>query len=83
MSTQPDVAVLREGTEGLSMASYAEALRKRLLDRTVAHARTPRQKRDLVVEARVATGVVEYVSWHGNETRITDRRRLAKDLRVQ
>ncbi|NHN49474.1 D-2-hydroxyacid dehydrogenase [Halostella sp. JP-L12] len=57
MSTQPDIAVLREGTEGLSMASYAEALRERLPDYTVAHARTPQQERELVSGARVVTGI--------------------------
>ena len=57
MSETPDVVVLREGTEGLSMESYAEALRERLPDRTVALARTPRQERELVAEARVATGI--------------------------
>ncbi|MFC6726352.1 D-2-hydroxyacid dehydrogenase, partial [Halobium palmae] len=63
MSTQseptetPDVVVLREGTEGLSMASYADALRDRLPDRTVAHARTPKEERELVPEARVVTGI--------------------------
>jgi phosphoglycerate dehydrogenase-like enzyme len=57
MSTQPDVVVLREGTEGLSMASYADALRERLPDREVAHARTPKQERELVADARVVTGI--------------------------
>lgn len=57
MTDQPDVVVLREGTEGLSMASYAEKLRERLPDRTVAHARTPRQERELVPQARVVTGI--------------------------
>jgi len=56
MSTTPDVVVLREGTEGLSMESYAAALRERLPDRTVEHARTPQQERRLVAEARVVTG---------------------------
>ncbi|ELZ31480.1 phosphoglycerate dehydrogenase [Halogeometricum pallidum JCM 14848] len=57
MTETPDVVVLREGTEGLSMESYAEALRERLPDRTVTLARTPRQERELVAEARVATGI--------------------------
>jgi phosphoglycerate dehydrogenase-like enzyme len=56
-ATDPDVVVLREGTEGLSMASYAAALRERLPDRTVAHARTPRRERELVPRARVVTGI--------------------------
>ncbi|WP_435194143.1 D-2-hydroxyacid dehydrogenase [Natronomonas sp. EA1] len=57
MSDTPDIVVLREGTEGLSMESYAEALRDRLPDRTVALARTPKQERELVPQARVVTGI--------------------------
>jgi len=51
-----DVLVLRHGTEGLSMASYAEALRERLPDRDIRLARTPGQERDSVAGARVVTG---------------------------
>ena len=51
-----DVLVLRHGTEGLSMESYAEALRERLPDRDVRLARTPGEERDLVPGARVVTG---------------------------
>ncbi|WP_435064251.1 D-2-hydroxyacid dehydrogenase [Halobaculum sp. EA56] len=57
MTDTPDVVVLREGTEGLSMESYAEALRERLPDRTVALARTPKEERELVPRARVVTGI--------------------------
>ncbi|WP_339102629.1 D-2-hydroxyacid dehydrogenase [Haloterrigena salinisoli] len=57
MSTNPDVVVLREGTEGLSMESYAETLRERLPEHTVALARTPREERELVPQARVVTGI--------------------------
>ncbi len=57
MSENPDIVVLREGTEGLSMESYAEALRERLPDRTVVHARTPKAERELVADARVVTGI--------------------------
>ncbi|PCR91227.1 NAD(P)-dependent oxidoreductase [Natrinema ejinorense] len=57
MSTDPDVVVLREGTEGLSMESYAETLRDRLPDHTVALARTPKAERELVPKARVVTGI--------------------------
>ena len=57
MSTTPDVAVLREGTEGLSMESYATALRERLPDRTVELARTPKRERELIGDARVVTGI--------------------------
>ncbi|SEO21999.1 Phosphoglycerate dehydrogenase [Halogranum amylolyticum] len=56
MSENADVVVLREGTEGLSMESYADQLRERLPDATVALARTPRQERELVEDARVVTG---------------------------
>jgi phosphoglycerate dehydrogenase-like enzyme len=57
MTETPEIVVLREGTEGLSMESYADALRARLPDRTVAHARTPGQERALVADARIATGI--------------------------
>ena len=53
----PDVVVLREGTEGLSMAAYAETLRERLPEHRVALARTPREERTLVPQARVVTGI--------------------------
>jgi phosphoglycerate dehydrogenase-like enzyme len=55
--TENDVVVLREGTEGLSMESYASALRERLPERSVALARTPAEERDLVGGARVVTGI--------------------------
>ncbi|MGM0684930.1 MAG: D-2-hydroxyacid dehydrogenase [Halobacteriota archaeon] len=57
MTAEPDVVVLREGTEGLSMESYAETLREHLPDRTVALARTPAAERELVPLARVVTGI--------------------------
>jgi phosphoglycerate dehydrogenase-like enzyme len=53
----PDVVVLREGTEGLSMESYAEKLREHLPDRRVELARTPKRERELVPQARVVTGI--------------------------
>ncbi|TYT61969.1 D-2-hydroxyacid dehydrogenase [Natrialba swarupiae] len=53
----PDVVVLREGTEGLSMESYAETLRERAPEHTVSLARTPSDERDLVSSARVVTGI--------------------------
>lgn len=56
-TADPDLVVLREGTEGLSMASYADALRDRLPDRTVALARTPAEERTLIPKARVVTGI--------------------------
>jgi len=57
MHTNPDIVVLREGTEGLSMESYADTLRERLPDHTVALARTPDAERELVPQARVVTGI--------------------------
>ncbi|GAB7091593.1 D-2-hydroxyacid dehydrogenase [Halorubrum luteum] len=57
MTEDPDVVVLREGTEGLSMESYAETLRERLPDHRVALARTPNAERELVSRARVVTGI--------------------------
>ncbi|WP_306052705.1 D-2-hydroxyacid dehydrogenase [Natronococcus wangiae] len=55
--SKPDVVVLREGTEGLSMESYAETLRDRLPEATVELARTPREERELVPQARIVTGI--------------------------
>jgi phosphoglycerate dehydrogenase-like enzyme len=57
MSQTPDIVVLREGTEGLSMESYAETLRARLPDHTVTLARTPADERALVPSARAVTGI--------------------------
>ena len=57
MSENADVVVLREGTEGLSMESYADQLRDRLPDQTVELAGTPKQERELVEDARVVTGI--------------------------
>ena len=55
--SNPDVVVLREGTEGLPMEPYAEKLRQRLPEADVRLARTPRDERELVADARVVTGV--------------------------
>ncbi|WP_336360955.1 D-2-hydroxyacid dehydrogenase [Haladaptatus sp. ZSTT2] len=57
MTSTPDIVVLREGTEGLSMEPYAAELRKRLPNRTVALARTPTEERELVSHARIVTGI--------------------------
>jgi phosphoglycerate dehydrogenase-like enzyme len=57
MSEIPDVVVLRKGTEGLSVESYAEELREHLPGRPVELARTPAEERELVRDARVVTGV--------------------------
>jgi len=55
-NSDPDIVVLRKGTEGLSTESYAKALRDRLPDHTVLLARTPHQELKLVENARVVTG---------------------------
>jgi len=52
----PDVVVLRRGTHGMAAGDYAAALRDRLPDAEVRHARTPAEERDLVGRAPVATG---------------------------
>lgn len=57
MDSEPDVVVLREGTEGLSTEPYAEALRERLPEHEVRRARTPTEERALVERARIVTGV--------------------------
>ncbi len=53
----PDIVVLRKNTEGLSTRSYVDALRTRLPEHEIVHANTPQKERDLIREARVATGV--------------------------
>lgn len=55
--TDPDVVVLRAGTEGLSMTAYARALRERLPDRRICHARTPASERRLATHTRAITGI--------------------------
>lgn len=55
--TDPDIVVLRKGTEGLSTAAYAEEIRERLPNHETVHARTVHQERDLIERARVATGI--------------------------
>jgi phosphoglycerate dehydrogenase-like enzyme len=52
-----DVLVLRKGTEGLSTAAYADEIRERLPNHDVAVARTPHEERELIADARVATGI--------------------------
>ncbi len=53
----PDVVVLRRDIHGMPLAGYVEALRDRLPDREIAHARTPAEERQLVAEAPVVTGL--------------------------
>ena len=56
MTDTPDLVVLRTGVHGMPVADYAAALRERLPDRRVVHARTPAEERELVADAPVATG---------------------------
>ncbi|PSP86578.1 hydroxyacid dehydrogenase [Halobacteriales archaeon QS_1_68_17] len=56
MVDQADVVVFRRNFHGLPADDYARALRERLDDLTVAVARTPREERELVRTAAVATG---------------------------
>ena len=55
--TTPDVVVLRRDVHGMPVADYVDAIRERLPDREVVHARTPREERERFVEAPVVTGV--------------------------
>lgn len=55
--TNPDIVVLRKGTEGLSAAAYAEEIRERLPNYEIAHAQTRYQEQELIERARVATGI--------------------------
>lgn len=52
-----DVAVLRQKIHGMDAADYAEILEDRLPEYDVRLAKTPRQERDLLENATVATGV--------------------------
>lgn len=53
----PDVVVLRRDVHGMPVADYVDAIRERLPDREVVHARTPQEERERFVEAPVVTGV--------------------------
>jgi phosphoglycerate dehydrogenase-like enzyme len=53
----PDIVILREGTEGLDMAEYADTIRKRLPDADIRHARTPHEERIFSRYAPVITGI--------------------------
>lgn len=58
MSNQkPELVVLRKNTEGLSNRAYAKTLQHKLPEWSIRHAETPQQERELIREARVATGV--------------------------
>ncbi len=56
-NTGVDIAVLRRGTEGLSTDNYATQISNRLPDSTVRLARTPKEERQIVTNARIVTGV--------------------------
>jgi len=51
-----DIVVLRGKIHGLSPADYAETLAERFPDLDVTYAETPERQRELLSEARVATG---------------------------
>lgn len=53
----PDVLVLRQDVHGIPVSEYAEAIRERLPDHEVAHARTPAEERELIAGATAVTGV--------------------------
>ena len=52
----PDVLVLSRNVHGMPMSEYADALRDRLPDLEIVHARTPAEERELVGEATIVTG---------------------------
>ncbi|MDF9747143.1 D-2-hydroxyacid dehydrogenase [Natrinema salsiterrestre] len=52
-----DVLVLRKGTHGTPIEQYADAIRDRLPDHTVALARTPAEERAAIRDARFVTGM--------------------------
>jgi phosphoglycerate dehydrogenase-like enzyme len=56
MSESVDIAVLRGKIHGLSPADYADALAERFPELRVEYAATPAAERELLSEARVATG---------------------------
>jgi phosphoglycerate dehydrogenase-like enzyme len=56
MTDTPDLVVLRTGVHGMPVTDYVAALRERLPDRRVVHARTPSEEREQIADARVAAG---------------------------
>jgi len=52
----PDIVVRRHSVHAMPVDRYADALRERLPDCDIVVARTPREERDLVADARVITG---------------------------
>ena len=57
MTDDIDVLVLRRGTHGMPVSQYVDALRDRLPDGSVRHARTPAEEREAIASARIATGM--------------------------
>ncbi|OIB58906.1 D-2-hydroxyacid dehydrogenase [Natrialba sp. SSL1] len=53
----PDVLVLRKGTHGTPVEQYADAIRDRLPEHTVALARTPAAEREAIQSASFVTGM--------------------------
>ncbi|WP_254764073.1 D-2-hydroxyacid dehydrogenase [Natrinema marinum] len=53
----PDVLVLRKGTHGTPIEQYADAIRDRLPDHTVALARTPAEEHAAIRDATFVTGM--------------------------
>lgn len=57
MTRHPDIVVFRRGIEALSPAAYSDAIQQRLPNWDVTIAQTPREERELLSEARIATGI--------------------------
>jgi phosphoglycerate dehydrogenase-like enzyme len=55
--TDPTVGVLRRAAHGMALSAYVEALRDRLPDHEVRHARTPEAERAVVADCEVVTGL--------------------------
>ncbi len=55
--TAPDVVVLRRDIHAMPVEDYVTAIRDRLPDHEVVHARTPQAERERFVEAPVVTGL--------------------------
>ena len=71
-SDGPDVLVLRQDVHGIPVPEYVTAIRDRLPDHDVAHARTPAEERELIANATAVTG-------HALRDELLDR---AADLRL-
>lgn len=56
--TSPTIGVLRRSAHGMPIEEYVTALRNRLPDKQVLHAKTPAEERSVVAECEVVTGLV-------------------------